>query len=196
MKMNFFKKVLLGLCLATAFSACSDDDNDFVGTDNSITAFTLSLNGQQYKAYVSDNEIVVAVPEGVSLNGANAVVKLSENAVISPDPAGITAWDEEYSFTVKAYNEATRSYTYRLVYTPVVSEGNIVLGTQAAVDAFAASGVSVVEGSLTIGVSGSEDTIRDLSGLAKLKEVTYTLSVSSNYAGKNLSGLSKLEKVG
>lgn len=196
MKMNFFKKVLLGLCLATAFSACSDDDNDFVGTDNSITAFTLSLNGQQYKAYVSDNEIVVAVPEGVSLNGANAVVKLSENAVISPDPAGITAWDEEYSFTVKAYNEATCSYTYRLVYTPVVSEGNIVLGTQAAVDAFAASGVSVVEGSLTIGVSGSEDTIRDLSGLAKLKEVTYTLSVSSNYAGKNLSGLSKLEKVG
>lgn len=196
MKMNFLKKVLLGLCLATAFSACSDDDNDFVGTDNSITAFTLSLNGQQYKAYVSDNEIVVAVPEGVSLNGANAVVKLSENAVISPDPAGITAWDEEYSFTVKAYNEATRSYTYRLVYTPVVSEGNIVLGTQAAVDAFAASGVSVVEGSLTIGVSGSEDTIRDLSGLAKLKEVTYTLSVSSNYAGKDLSGLSKLEKVG
>lgn len=196
MKMNFLKKVLLGLCLATAFSACSDDDNDFVGTDNSITAFTLSLNGQQYKAYVSDNEIVVAVPEGVSLNGANAVVKLSENAVISPDPAGITAWDEEYSFTVKAYNEATHSYTYRLVYTPVVSEGNIVLGTQAAVDAFAASGVSVVEGSLTIGVSGSEDTIRDLSGLAKLKEVTYTLSVSSNYAGKDLSGLSKLEKVG
>ena len=196
MKMNFFKKVLLGLCLATAFSACSDDDNDFVGTDNSITAFTLSLNGQQYKAYVSDNEIVVAVAEGVSLNGANAVVKLSENAVISPDPAGITAWDEEYSFTVKSYNETTRSYTYRLVYTPVVSEGNIVLGTQAAVDAFAASGVSVVEGSLTIGVSGSEDTIRDLSGLSKLKEVTYTLSVSSNYAGKDLSGLSKLEKVG
>lgn len=32
------------------------------GTDNSITAFTLSLNGQSYKAYVSDNEIVVAVP--------------------------------------------------------------------------------------------------------------------------------------
>ena len=92
--------------------------------------------------------------------------------MISPDPAGITAWDEEYRFTVKAYNEATHSYTYRLVYTPVVSEGNIVLGTQAAVDAFAASGVSVVEGSLTIGVSGSEDTIRDLSGLAKLKEVT------------------------
>lgn len=118
--MNFFKKVLLGLCLATAFTACSDDDSDFVGTDNSITAFTLSLNGQSYKAYVSDNEIVVAVPEGVSLNGANAVVKLSENAVISPDPAGITAWDEEYSFTVKAYNEVTRSYTYRLVYTPVV----------------------------------------------------------------------------
>lgn len=196
MKMNFFKKVLLGLCLATAFTACSDDDSDFVGTDNSVTAFTLSLNGQSYKAYVSDDEIVVAVPEGVSLNGANAVVKLSENAVISPDPAGITAWDEEYSFTVKAYNEVTRSYTYRLVYTPVVSEGNIVLGTQAAVDAFAASGVSVVEGSLTIGVSGSEDTIRDLSGLSKLKEVTYTLSVSSNYAGKDLSGLSKLEKVG
>lgn len=196
MKMNFFKKVLLGLCLATAFTACSDDDSDFVGTDNSVTAFTLSLNGQSYKAYVSDNEIVVAVPEGVSLNGANAVVKLSENAVISPDPAGITAWDEEYSFTVKAYNEVTRSYTYRLVYTPVVSEGNIVLGTQAAVDAFAASGVSVVEGSLTIGVSGSEDTIRDLSGLSKLKEVTYTLSVSSNYAGTDLSGLSKLVKVG
>lgn len=196
MKMNFFKNVLLGFCLATAFSACSDEDSDFVGTDNSVTAFTLSLNGQSYKAYVSDHEIVVAVPEGVSLNGANAVVKLSENAVISPDPAGITAWDEEYSFTVKAYNEVTRSYTYRLVYTPVVSEGNIVLGTQAAVDAFAASGVSVVEGSLTIGVSGSEDTIRDLSGLSKLREVTYTLSVSSNYAGKDLSGLSKLEKVG
>lgn len=196
MKMNFFKKVLLGFCLATAFTACSDEDSDFVGTDNSVTAFTLKLNGQEYKAYVSDNEIVVAVPEGVSLNGANAVVKLSENAVISPDPAGITAWDEEYSFTVKAYNEATRSYTYRPVYTPVVSEGNIVLGTQAAVDAFAASGVSVVEGSLTIGVSGSEDTIRDLSGLLKLKEVTYTLSVSSNYAGQGLSGLKSLEKVG
>lgn len=54
----------------------------------------------------------------------------------------------------------------------------------------------MVEGSLTIGVSGSEDTIRDLSGLSKLKEVTYTLSVSSNYAGTDLSGLSKLEKVG
>lgn len=196
MKMIFFKKVLLGLCLATAFSACSDDDSDFVGGDNSVVAFTLGLNGQQYKAYVSDDEVVVSVPEGVSLNGAHAVVKLSENAVISPDPAGITAWDEEYSFTVKAYNGTTRSYTYRPVYTPVVSEGNVVLGTQAAVDAFAASGVSVVEGSLTIGVSGSEDTIRDLSGLAKLKEVTYTLSISSNYAGKDLSGLSKLEKVG
>ena len=105
---------LLLVSFGTLFTSCSDKDDPFAGDDSYIVEFALTQGSATYKADISNQTIVVKVPEGISLNGATTQVKLSENATIYPNPETITAWDEEMIFVVTSYNNKQTKYTYTI----------------------------------------------------------------------------------
>lgn len=198
-KVNYWKTLLLVLCTGCIFAACSDDDdeNPFTGVDNNFLSFSLESNENVWKATIIDNEITVTVPEGTSLDGAQASYTLSEQATVNPNPSSVTAWGEEQQFTVTSYNGTTRTYKYTVRYSAVSEIGTFILNSQADVDAFADHHVTIIEGSLSIAtVENTEDPVINLNGLAKITEVMDDITIGQYYKGENLAGLAKLEKVG
>lgn len=198
-KVNYWKTLLLVLCTGCIFAACSDDDdeNPFTGVDNNFLSFSLESNENVWKATIIDNEITVTVPEGTSLDGAQASYTLSEQATVNPNPSSVTAWGEEQQFTVTSYNGTTRTYKYTVRYSAVSEIGTFILNSQADVDAFADHHVTVIEGSLSIAtVENTEDPVINLNGLAKITEVMDDITIGQYYKGENLAGLANLEKVG
>lgn len=198
-KVNYWKTLLLVLCTGCIFAACSDndDENPFTGVDNNFLSFSLESNENVWKATIIDNEITVTVPEGTSLDGAQASYTLSEQAIVNPNPSSVTAWGEEQQFTVTSYNGTTRTYKYTVRYSAVSEIGTFILNSQADVDAFADHHVTVIEGSLSIAtVENTEDPVINLNGLAKITEVMDDITIGQYYKGENLAGLAKLEKVG
>ena len=153
----------------------------------------------EYHAAISGDRITLTVPVGVDLTGATVSYELCEQATIKPDPASITDWNNDQAFRVTSYNQSWGSYTYTVSRSQIVNNGNVTLLTQADVEAFAASGVTVVDGNLTIGAAGATspfDTIRDLSALSGLTEVRYNLTINNTFGGKSLAGLDNLTRVG
>lgn len=198
-KVNYWKILLLVLCTGCIFAACSDDDdeNPFTGVDNNFLSFSLESNENVWKATIIDNEITVTVPEGTSLDGAQASYTLSEQATVNPNPSSVTAWGEEQQFTVTSYNGTTRTYKYAVRYSAVSEIGTFILNSQADVDAFADHHVTVIEGSLSIAtIENTEDPVINLNGLAKITEVMDDITIGQYYKGENLAGLANLEKVG
>lgn len=198
-KVNYWKTLLLVLCTGCIFAACSDDDNEnpFTGVDNNFLSFSLESNENVWKATIIDNEITVTVPEGTSLDGAQASYTLSEQATVNPNPSSVTAWGEEQQFTVTSYNGTTRTYKYTVRYSAVSEIGTFILNSQADVDAFADHHVTVIEGSLSIAtIENTEDPVINLNGLAKITEVMDDITIGQYYKGENLAGLANLEKVG
>ena len=199
--MKNIRKYLLPLLALTA-CACNDDDEAvqlFDGRDNSVTSFVLTTaDGLRYEAAITGDRIEVTVPESCSLDGARAEYTLCEQAVLFPDPAGISDWDNEHRFRVVAYNETLRDYLYTVRRSAVPSEGSVVLLTQADVEAFAATGISVVEGSLIIGAPQAEtdDPITDLTPLGHLTEVRYDIVINASFGGTDLRGLEKVVRAG
>jgi hypothetical protein len=88
-KVNYWKTLLVVLCTGCIFAACGDDDdeNPFTGVDNNFLSFSLESNENVWKATIIDNEITVTVPEGTSLDGAQASYTLSEQATVNPNPS-------------------------------------------------------------------------------------------------------------
>lgn len=74
-------------------------------------------------------------------------------------------------------------------------EGDVVLNTQADVDAFGAQGYKNITGVLEIDDTGSADPICDLSALDKLKTIGSSLTIISDCI-TSLDGLDKLKSVG
>lgn len=191
---NIFFILMVSLLV---LSACSNEDDPFAGTDSYITSFSLQQGETVFNAEITERVITIKVPEGVSLKGATATVELSENASIYPDPAGITDWDEEMLFAVTAYDGMTQlSYKYSVNRAQIDADETVILPTQADVDAFGASGITAIGGSLIIGSVTGTDSIRDLGPLAKLKEINYSLTIHPTFAATELSGFDALEKVG
>ncbi len=191
------RTLLTVLCIASMFTACSDDDNPFVGSDNNVLSFSLTKGDNTWQAAIIDNEIVLTVPEGTELTGATVTTHLSEQASISPDPAGITQWNEEQQFVVKSYNQTSRTYKYTVQYAAISETANITLNSQAEVDAFGKRGVTAIEGGLYIGIAENEaDPITNLDALSKLTEVVDELQIGQYYKGENLNGLAKIKRVG
>ncbi|MGV8094751.1 MAG: hypothetical protein AB2L24_23090 [Mangrovibacterium sp.] len=176
-----------------AVSCSKDEESAFQGSDNYITSFALVQGDAKYYATITRDSVIVSLYENVSLEEITPQVVLSENSTISPEPGSITDWESQATFTVTAYNGRQRTYKYELKRLPLIQPGNITLTTQADVEAFAASGISVVEGSLNIAQSVNDDTIKSLVGLSKLKSVKYGVNIGSAYAGRNLEGLGNLE---
>jgi len=190
------KTIIITLLAALFMIACNDHDSAFSGNDNNIVSFQLKQGEQSFHAAISEGNMVVTVPENLSLEGATATVTISELATISPDPSSITDWDNEQTFTVTSYNGNKQSYTYSVAHNAVAKDGDVVLLTQADVDAFATLGLSELNGSLTIGAATGQDSIYSLEGLEKLGKVKYDLIIHPTYAGADLAGLENLELIG
>lgn len=102
------RKILILAAAVFAFCGCNDKEENqpFAGIDNHITSFALTAkDGTVYRAALVGDEIVVSIPRNVSLEGATADYELCEQAILYPDPARITDWDNEHRFRVMAYNQ-------------------------------------------------------------------------------------------
>ena len=189
------RKILILAAAVFAFCGCNDKEENqpFAGIDNHITSFALTAkDGTVYRAALVGDEIVVSIPRNVSLEGATADYELCEQAILYPDPARITDWDNEHRFRVMAYNQTLRDYAYSVKRNDVTA-GSVALPTQADVEAFAATGATVIEGNLTIGdFSACDDPVTDLAPLAGLTDVRYNIVVGNSFAGEKLSGLENL----
>lgn len=192
------KTLLSVLCAVTLFTACSDDDSSpFIGLDNNVLSFSLTQGATTWQAAIIDNEIVVTVPEGTELTGATASYRLSEHANISPDPSGISQWNEEQQFVVKSYSQTKQVYKYTIQYIPISEVANFILNSQTEVDAFSTRGITAIEGNLYIGtVENTTDPITNLGGLSKISEVMGELQIGQYYQGENLDGLAKIKRAG
>lgn len=189
--------ILLLLAGLFAFAACNKEEQDpFAGKDSYITAFSLQQGEAVFHAAIAGDVITITVPENFSLAQAKAIVKLSENARIYPDPAAVTNWDEERQFAVTAHNGAQTTYKYTVKHSGIAHDGTVLLETQADVDAFGQQGITFIDGNLTIGRTAGTDSITSLAPLAGLKEVVYNLTIQPTFAGKELTGLESLERVG
>ena len=189
------RKILILAAAVFAFCGCNDKEENqpFAGIDNHITSFALTAkDGTVYRAALVGDEIVVSIPRNVSLEGATADYERCEQAILYPDPARITDWDNEHRFRVMAYNQTLRDYAYSVKRNDVTA-GSVALPTQADVEAFAATGATVIEGNLTIGdFSACDDPVTDLAPLAGLTDVRYNIVVGNSFAGEKLSGLENL----
>ena len=181
------------LCLC----ACSDDDKTPADADdNFITALSLTKDGVKYDAVIDGNDIVVTVPYTVNLNGATADMVYTPSAKILPNPASVTDWDNDMVFRVTSFNGEANEYTYKVVKSEIESQGDVILKTQADVDAFAETKVSVIRGNLVIGDNAENaTTISNLTALSGVKEISGALQILDNYKGEALDGLT-FTKVG
>jgi hypothetical protein len=200
MKKIYTIKLFLLLLVTAAFVAgCNKEEekSPFAGNDNYIAAFTLVKDGVTLKGAVSPDAIVITAPERFSLAGAAASVTLSENATITPEPATITDWNTAQTFTVISYSGATHHYDYSVERRMISRDGDVVLLTQADVEAFAeeVKDIDQINGSITIGAATGEDTITSLAGVEHLKVITEGLIFNATYNG-DITAFENLEKTG
>ncbi len=176
---------------------CSDDDKmPADADDNFITALTLTKDGKSYDAVIEGNDIVMSVPYTVDLNGATASMVYTPSAKILPNPQTVTDWDSEMIFRVTSFNGKVNEYTYKVIKSEIESDGDVVLKSQADVDAFAETKVSVIKGNLVIGDNAENAAaINNLEALSGVKEITGSLQILNNYKGEALDGLT-FTKVG
>ncbi len=190
------------LCaVVSLFAGCDKEESPFEGSDAHILSFSLTTtDGVKYSASIDAGNILVTVPSGTSLSGASVEYDLCENASINPDPASISDWGNDHLFRVEAYDGSYESYRYSVEYTENIESGTLLFTTQEEVDAFASSGTTTVSGSVIIGAekepSSQYDTIKNVDGLASLKEIGVNLVIRDTYKGSNIDGLANLEKAG
>lgn len=193
---------IMFLCaVVSLFAGCDKEESPFEGSDAHILSFSLTTtDGVKYSASIDAGNILVTVPSGTSLSGASVEYDLCENASINPDPASISDWGNDHLFRVEAYDGSYESYRYSVEYTENIESGTLLFTTQEEVDAFASSGTTTVSGSVIIGAekepSSQYDTIKNVDGLASLKEIGVNLVIRDTYKGSNIDGLANLEKAG
>ena len=199
MKLKSLAYILM-IGFISLLAGCDDEDSAFSGSENYITSFSLKLqDGKTYAATITEDELTLSVPEGVSVQGAKAEVLCSELATITPDPSNITDWEGNQTLTVTSYNGKERTYHYSLSRTLIVGEGDVLLETAEDVEAFAARGISRIEGNLIIGKetgSVKEDSLLSFAALSGVKEVSGTVLINPTYKGTSVAGLENLERAG
>ena len=196
---NIFKIMFLSL-VSLSFTGCDEENNDFTGSDNYLNSFSLEKDGTVYHAEIVNDLVTLTIPQDVDLQGATATYQICEMATISPDPATIAEWNEARLFTVTSYSGESRNYNYSVVREEKIADGNVILATQADVEAFAAEKIMVLDGNLIIGeeeIPETEyDTIKTLASLAGLAEIRGTLVINNSFGGTSLDGLQNIRYVG
>ena len=196
---KIFGIMFLSLAILS-LAGCDKEETDFTGSDNYLNSFSLEKDGTVYHAEIVNDLVTLTIPQEVDLQGATATYEICELATISPDPATIAEWNEAHLFTVTSYGGEARNYSYSVVRDEKVSGGNVILTTQADVEAFAAENIKILEGNLIIGVEKipeiEYDTIKTLAPLAGLAEIKGNLVVNNSFGGASLDGLQNIRYVG
>ena len=186
--------------VSLSFTGCDEENNDFTGSDNYLNSFSLEKDGTVYHAEIVNDLVTLTIPQEVDLQGATATYQICEMATISPDPATITEWNEARLFTVTSYSGESRNYNYSVMREEKISGGNVILATQADVEAFAAENIKILDGNLIIGedeIPGVEyDTIKTLAPLAGLAQIKGNLVINNSFGGTSLDGLQNIRYVG
>lgn len=114
---------LLLACLATLFPSCKRETPQNMEAD--ILTFMIAEDGHLMEVASSDNVINYYLSQYHSLDSLNAVVTLSENATISPDPAAVHDFSQPVTFTVVSQDRQwNRSYTVNVINTTLVHNGD------------------------------------------------------------------------
>lgn len=194
--MKIFWSIIL-VVFSLLFVGCSDDEKiPADADDNFITALALTKDGEIFDAVIEGNDIIISVPYTIDLDGAIARMTYTPSAKILPNPESVTDWDSEMVFRVTSFNGSVNEYTYKIIKTEIESQGDVVLKSQAEVDAFADTKVSVIKGNLIIGDnSDNAEAITNLTSLSGVKEISGTLQILDSYKGEALDGLN-FTKVG
>lgn len=178
--------------------SCGTDEtviDPFEGTDNFIYSFALTAGNQVYDAEITDTLIRITLPPKTSLAGASVRYELAEKATIVPAPETIKDWSRPVDFIITSHNGKQQTYTYVYEYEDLVHKGNVFLKTQAEVNAFAATGITAIEGTLTIGFY-KDKPVTNVDSLVYLRRIEG--SVIFKYPGslESIHGLENLEEVG
>ncbi len=202
MKRHIFT-IAVSLCslLGMGCSETDDANDPFAGTDNYLFSLVLHNGAHDYEAQIVGDRITLTVAPGTSLTGAAAEYELSELSTIAPDPATVSEWNEEQRFVVTSYSGTERVYTYACVEADDIHEGDVVLKTQAEVDAFGALGRDVIDGSLILGTTVSREAddvsdiaIDDVSALSGIRKISGNIVVNNTVRCKTFK-MESLESV-
>lgn len=196
------KLFLIAFFSVIALYSCDKEEIPADADENFITSFVLSAkdskgNDKEYAGEIIGEEITVNVPYNIDLSEATATVVYTASAKIMPNPATIQDWDSEQVFVVTSYNGASREYTYKIIRSEITQKEDVVLKTMSDITDFYESGISVLEGNLTIGMDISENnTITSLEGLKNLKKVKGVVFLKDNISTSDFSGLQTLTSIG
>ena len=196
MKRHYILSLIILFFVSLSIAGCQEKDSIFSGDEMSIVEFSLTQNGVKYPAAIEGNDITVTVPTTVNMSGAEASYTLSEHAALLPDPSTVTAWEEEQVFRVQSQNKKWNTFTYHVRHSDIASEDNVVLSTQAEVDAFADKKINAINGNLIIGSSSAnqDDPVNNVNMLKSITYVRYNIVINSSFAGTDLDGLSNITK--
>lgn len=197
--MKSFKYTLILAAIIQIFTtSCNAQcDHPIVGTDASIISCRATVGQTIIETPVSTYSVEILLPKSLISDAVKVEMSCSEGAEISPNPASINDWREPKRFTVtSADRRQVNSYTVRVSYSSVDGgefNASVRIGTQTALDAFAANNYSKL-GSLYLFTSDASDSITDISVLSSLKEVRTELEIVEIAAKKIV--LENLESVG
>ena len=190
--------ILLSCCLMLA--SCGKDEayrSPFSGDDNRIAALTVHTeDGAAYAAVISDEQILLTVPDDVSFENAKVTYTLTENASVQPKFEAIADWSQTCRFLVTSYSQKDRIYTYKVRYVDGENRESVVLRTQDDVTAFGRSGQTTVSGNLIIGSAAGGAELSNIDALQGVTVVKGSVIVNDSYRGETLDGLSGLESAG
>lgn len=195
-------RILIIMSMLISFSACSDDKAPIDANENFISSFDLSVKNASgednvYAGEIIGEQITVTVPYNVDLAGATAIVSYTASAKIMPDPATIQDWDSKQVFIVTSYNGDSREYTYKIIRSEITQREDVVLKSMSDLTHFRESGISVIEGNLTIGTDISENNqITSLDGIGNLKEVKGVIYLNDNISTSDFAGFNSLTNAG
>ena len=114
---------LLFASLAAIFPSCNRETPQNMEAD--ILTFMIAEDGHLMEVASSDNVINYYLSQYHSLDSLNAVVTLSENATISPDPATVHDFSQPVTFTVVSQDRQwNRIYTVNVINTSLVYNGD------------------------------------------------------------------------
>lgn len=186
MKNSRFVKLIAGASLVIAgLSSCAQCDHlPLFGTDCNVLSLDLSSGDLKFSAVVRADTLLLTADYNDDLSDMEALMVLSEGAVVTPDAASVRDWSEPMDFTVTSPNGSeTRVYHYVPEYAAVRSrlDEDVCLTSQEQVNAFGANRYTRVRSLL---INGTPDSpITDLTPLESLREVDYNLTVKG-FQGK------------
>lgn len=151
------------------------------GSDAAILGVTVTVNEVGYAGFITEDEIVVAIPKNADWQDIDVEITVSEGASIYPSVDEVSEWSSEQLFTVTSANgENVSEYKLRLEKEEGDTFDSIVMITNnTAMNAFAENGYETV-GALYIRDDGGDDPIISTEVLGGIKVIKTELEIQTD----------------